>query len=139
MAWRIRIKDRALEWHVAAYTMFFGLWLSGPEQSLNPVTLRAVLDMVPESVWAIIFALVGAIHLVALAINGSAWWTPFVRTAAAGLNLFAYVLLAFAIWSSTPWSSGVPTYTFIAASLVTILFRAMRECFLLRRAWRDAV
>ncbi len=139
MPWRIRIKDRTLEWLFASYTMVFGVWLAGPESSLNPVTLRAVLDLVPEEVWAAGFSLVGALHCVALAINGAAWWTPFVRAASAGFNFGAYVFLTYAIWFASPWSSGVPTYGYlVTVGLGIVWFRALRECFILRGMWRAA-
>lgn len=134
MVWRLRFKDRVMEWHVAAYTCVFGVWLSGPGDALNPVTLRVILELIPEAKWAAAFTLIGTVHLVALAINGAAWWTPITRTLAAIFNLFAYVFLTAGIYLATPGSSGVPTYGFLVSTmLVTIIFRASRDAFLVRR------
>lgn len=134
MVWRIRLKDRVLEWHVACYTAIFGLWLSAPADSLNPQTLRLILDLVPEGTWALVFALTGTAHLMALAINGAAWWTPHVRAAAASFNFLAYATLAYSIWLASAWSTGVPTYCFVSTLLATVIFRAFRDVFLSRRA-----
>lgn len=137
MQHRIRFEGRHLEWHVASGAAVFGAGLGAPPDSLNPVTLRAVLEIMPESGWALIFAFVGTLHLVALGINGAAPWTPFVRATAAALNLFGFAVFTAAIWEINHWSSGVFVYgPFVCAPLVTVLFKALRDCFLLRRAWR---
>ncbi len=134
MVWRLRFKDRVLEWHVAAYTLLFGVWLSGAGDALNPTTLRLILDLVPEAQWAVAFTAIGAVHMVALGINGAAWWTPITRTLAAVFNLFAYVFLTAGIFLAAPGSSGVATYGFfVVPTLVTVIFRASRDAFLVRR------
>lgn len=139
MAWKVRIHDRGMEWLFASYTLVFGATLSAPADSINPVTLRLLLQFLPEPVWAFGFTVAGTLHCAALAINGRAWWTPFARATAAGLNFLAYVMLAVSIWYATPWSTGVPTYIYlVCGGLGMIWFRAMRECFLLRRAWDAA-
>lgn len=138
MVWRLRFKDRVLEWHVAAYTCLFGVWLSGPGEAFNPITLRILLDLVPEAKWAAAFTIIGTVHLVALAINGAAWWTPITRTVAAIFNLFAYVFLTAGIFLAAPDSSGVATYGFfVVPTLVTVIFRASRDAFLVRKVLAD--
>ncbi len=133
MVWRIRLKDRVLEWHVAVYTLLFGLWLSKDGDALNPLTLRLVLDLIPEATWAMAFTLIGAVHVIALGINGAAWWTPITRTVAACFNLLAYAVLSVSIFMAAPESSAVPTYGFfVVPTLVTVIFRAARDAFLVR-------
>lgn len=135
MVWRLRIKDRVMEWHLAVYTLLFGLWLSGPDDALNPTLLQQVLTLWAEDLWARAFTIIGAAHLVSLAINGAAWWTPYARAVAASLNLFAYAFLAAGFWIDAPHSAGFPTYAFLVVpELVTVLFRALRDCFLIRRS-----
>lgn len=136
MRWSFRFQDRRMEWMVAAYTALFGVWLLSPIHSLIPATFDAVLEIMPEHVWALVFTGVGLAHLAALAINGAAWWTPFARAGAAVLNLLAYAILTSGIYATVPQTASVITYGYVVASLIVVVFLALRDCFLLRRAWR---
>lgn len=136
MIYRIRVKDRALEWHVAAFTAFFGIWIGAPDTSFGAPHLQAAINLMPEGIWATLFAGIGILHLVALGINGSAWWTPIARAAAAAINLFFFAVLAAEIWEVDHGAAAVAVYFgMVVSSLVTVLFKALRDCFLLRRAW----
>ena len=129
MTWRIRYKDRAVEWHVAFATLAFGLGVASPEFVLSR-SLDWLHRVMPETAWGWCFAIIGAVHLVALAINGARWWTPLARTAMAALNLLAYAILTVGFWVDVPTSTGVLTYgTLVVPMLATTLYRAARDAF----------
>lgn len=130
MPWGFRYKDRLLEWLFSTYTFGFGLWLAKPGEALNPVTLQVVLDMIPEHTWALLFILIGFVHVLSLAINGAAWWTPFARCISASFNFVVYLVLTYSIWLGVPDSSGVFTYGYLVeVGLGIIIFRSARDCF----------
>lgn len=134
MVWRIRLKDRVLEWLFASYTLVFGLWLAAPWDALNPVSLARLLSYAPEDWWAFGFTSIGAGHCIALIINGAAWWTPYARAAAASLNFASYGLLVIGFVKAAPGSSGVPTYGYLVlGGLMVVIFRAMKDVFALRQ------
>lgn len=136
MSHNFRIRDRALEWHLAAFSAIFGVWVGSPETAFAAPNLQVALRLFPESVWAMLFAGVGMLHLVALGINGAAWWTPFVRVLAASLNLFFFAVFTAAVWEYDHRAAVVAVYSgAVVAPLVTIVFKALRDCFLMKRAW----
>ncbi|MGI3169975.1 hypothetical protein ACRARG_12520 [Pseudooceanicola sp. C21-150M6] len=129
MPWRIRYKDRALEWHVAFATLAFGIGVASPEFILSK-SLDWMHRVMGEVAWGYVFAAIGAVHLLALAINGARWWTPLARTVMAALNLAAYSFLTIGFWVDAPTSTGVLTYGFfMVPCLGTTLFRAARDAF----------
>ena len=131
---RIRIKNRRMEWSVAGYTALLGIRLISNPEALNPETFAAALEFLPEPTWGLIFCLVGFVHLAALAINGLAWWTPFVRASSAAVNLMAYAFLVAGVYETDPDAAAIVTYGFVVWCLLIVVFLALRDCFLMRRA-----
>lgn len=131
MVWRFRFKDRSTEWWVASYSFLYGLVLSLPPVSMGSPSFRTLLAVMPEAAWGTLFLVIGSAHMIALAVNGAGWWTPYARSLAASVNLFAYALIAWGIAVENPASPGVPTYGFLVCGTLGItLFRAARDCFL---------
>ncbi len=129
MPWRLRYKDRRTEWAVATYTFGFGVVLSGPSASMTSPSWATLLRFMSEGNWGVLFILVGGIHMLALGINGAAWWTPLVRSVTAGINLLAYATILGGIFVENSVSPGVPTYGLICWLLKDILSRASRDAF----------
>lgn len=135
VSFTIRYKDRGVEWHLAIYTTVFGAGLMSPWFSL-PKSLTWLLADIPSSGWGAIFLTIGLSHVIALAINGLRWWTPFTRTAMASLNLLAYVLLFAAFVLDAPRSTGVLTYGALTIPMTaTTLYRAAKDAFHEMRAF----
>ena len=93
--------------------------------------------MAPETGWSWIFLCIGFLHCIALAINGRAWWTPFVRLLTVALNTAGYALFAFGIFKADPLSTGVYTYSagLCSAGLICF-FGASRDAV---RSWEKHV
>ncbi len=95
--------DRALEWFLAGFSVFWGvtthLSLRGVHAGLVcPPTLQPF----DATLWATAAMALGMAHMVGLMINGTMAWTPTLRLAVTSLNagFFAWVASVLAIQPS---------------------------------------
>lgn len=127
--WFTHYPERKLEWTLAIYTLFFGLFLILPAMSMNTRSFTAALAFMPEPAWGAAYIVVGIIHNIALHINGRAAWTPFARLLALFLNSQVFLGLALGVGTSNPWSTAVFTYGFFAAGFCgAAIFTAAVDC-----------
>lgn len=110
--WFTRWPDRKLEWTLALYTVWFGLWLLMPWQAMNTRSFDSVLTWAREPLWGLLFLFIGVCHNVALHVNGRAWWTPLVRTVALLMNATAFLVMDLGLAAENPGGTGVGTYTY---------------------------
>lgn len=135
MRWHVRFYDRKLEWMIATYAFFFGVWVALPFRAFDPIDLGVVLGVMSEWRWGVLFATVGFFHTLALFLNGAFWWTPNIRAVAAAVNLFAYAVFTTGICQVECTSSRIPTYGYLVnGMLILVLYNALRDCLLARRA-----
>lgn len=111
--WFTHFGKRKLEWMIAIYTLGFGIFLMLPPESFNPSSFANALYYANEVTWGAIYAAVGAVHIIALHVNGKRAWTSFVRLAAVTLNSQVLLSITVGIWTSNHWGSGVFTYGFL--------------------------
>lgn len=124
----IRFKDRIFEWWLAANTFGFGVFLGAGVPSMDSPAFAQLVAWLPEAAWAAFFAVTGLLHLIALAINGRRWWTPFVRSGTTALNLTAYVFFGVGFLLLDPSSTAVYSYTVMIGSAAAIcFFRAVKD------------
>lgn len=127
--WFTRFSERRLEWALAIYTLFFGLFLILPPASMNTRSFTAALAFMPEIAWGAVYSVVGVIHNIALHINGRAAWTPFARLLALFLNSQVFLGLALGVGTSNPWSTGVFTYAFFGIGFCgAAIYTAAVDC-----------
>lgn len=127
--WFTRFSERRLEWALAIYTLFFGLFLILPPASMNTRSFTAALSFMPEWKWGLLYAAVGVLHNAALHVNGRAAWTPFARLGALFLNSQAFLGLALGIARANPWSTGVFTYAFFGIGFCgAAIYTAALDC-----------
>ena len=91
-------KDRRLEWSLAAGTFGFGIWLADGSRSMDSDAYIVLRSWLYESDCALLFLITGALHMVALGINGRAWWTPFMRSGVTAINALVYASFATGFW-----------------------------------------
>ncbi|WP_425070633.1 hypothetical protein [Sagittula sp. S175] len=115
-------KDRRIEWWFATITNLFGCFLLVPAVSMDAKAFEALISWMPEAAWGFFFLATGAIHVIALNINGRAWWTPLTRTLMVALNTFIYAAFGVGIWVADPWSTGVFTYLVGICGAASICF-----------------
>lgn len=124
----IKFKDRIFEWWLAVNTTLFGVFISMPAESMDSLAFLQLRSFMPESAWGAFFLTTGALHLMALIINGRRWWTPLVRSAVTSLNCFVYILFGVGIFMIDPWSTGVFSYVSTIGSAAAICFyRATKD------------
>lgn len=112
-SWFTHYPQRKLEWLIAIYTVWFGLWLIGPWDAMSPTSFSSVLGYATEATWGVIYLAVGVLHNYALHVNGRAAWTPFVRSAALMLNCNVFLAMTIGLIHVYPGDTGVATYGFM--------------------------
>lgn len=136
-AWFTNYPARKLEWMISIFTVYFGLLLMLPVQSMTSASFILALAIMGEAVWGLIYAAVGAFHCVALHVNGRAWWTPFARLAALFLNANAFLAMSFSLAPANPWGTGVHIYGFFAVGFCgAATYSAGIDCGKEIKIWR---
>lgn len=114
---------RRLEWWLASFTAFYGLWLVALPESLDAQPHVLMWLTMSADHWGTTAALIGTFHLWALWINGRRAWSAHVRAAATVLTaiLFAvaFSLLVQAVLRGlAPPTLAIPAHAgFVYASL----------------------
>lgn len=111
--WFTNYAQKKLEWLIAIYTVWFGLWLLGPWDAMNSTSFGTVLGYASERAWGATYLAVGILHNYALHVNGRAAWTPLVRSGALLLNCNVFLAMTIGLVHSYPGSTGVATYSFM--------------------------
>lgn len=122
------VKDRRLEWWIALFTFFYGLWIMQASASMGTDAYRVLLRWAPEAVWGYAALGVGGGHCFALYINGKAKWTPFVRASATAMNTVIFGVIATGFFLENPNSTAVVTYTAIGIAALVAFLGAIRDC-----------
>ena len=115
MTWHPMLAQRRLEWWLAAYTIFWGLFLVALPDPLvgSPYTVMRI--WAPAPVWGCATAAVGLFHIWALYINGRRHWSAYIRAAATACNAAVFTLalaaVVAAVWHGlAPISATVTIY-----------------------------
>ena len=88
-----------------------------------------------ESDWALLFLITGALHMVALGINGRAWWTPFIRSAVTAINALVYASFATGFWLMDASSTAVFMYSWASTQALVCIYGAVKDVSRVWRAW----
>lgn len=135
--WFTSYSTRKLEWLMAIYTLYFGLAISLPPQSMTSSSFDSAISIMPEWGWGAAYVMVGVGHNIALHINGRAPWTPFARLFALFLNSQVFLALALGIAQSIPWGTGVFTYGFFAVGFCgAAIYTAAQDCGRELKIWQ---
>lgn len=134
---RLHYKDRRLEWSLAAGTFGFGVWLADGARSMDSEAYLVLRSWLYESDWAILFILTGALHMVALGINGRAWWTPFVRSTVTAINALVYASFATGFWMIDTSSTAVFMYSWASTQALICVYGAVKDVYRVWGAWRN--
>lgn len=122
-----RRADRPLEWFLAGFSVVWGAsaWLTTGVFSLAPYA--QMLQRLTPLQWASASVALGAIHMVALLINGTAWWTPLLRlvTTAANAGFFAWISAI--LYASPGVGPAALTYAYFAAGFGWCAFVAGQD------------
>lgn len=129
-------KDRRLEWWLAATTFGFGLWVVDPARSMDGRAYDVLRTWLSEADWGLLFILTGALHLVALGINGRAWWTPFVRSGVTAANAMIYAAFATGFALSDKSSTAVWIYSALCVAALVCIYGAVRDVVRIWGEWR---
>lgn len=137
MEGRIHYKDRRLEWSLAAGTFGFGVWLADGASSMDSEAYLILRAWLVESDWAILFIITGALHMVALGINGRAWWTPFIRSGVTAFNALVYASFATGFWLLDASSTAVFMYSWAGTQAMICVYGAVKDVSRVWGAWRN--
>ncbi|TVQ56728.1 MAG: hypothetical protein EA355_06095 [Rhodobacteraceae bacterium] len=109
-----RRADRPLEWFLAGFSAVWGgsaLFTSGLF-SLAPYL--QMLDRLTTVQWAAISMALGAVHMIALLVNGTAWWTPILRLVTTSANAGFFAWIAAILFYSPDVGPAAMTYGYFA-------------------------
>ena len=136
MTWFTHFQSRRLEWLIAFYTVYFGMGLCLPPQSMSGA-FSEVVNIMPETAWGAVYVLVGIIHALALHINGRSEWTPFARLLALILNSQVFLAMAIYLIPTNPFGTGVLTYGFFSIGFCGVaIASAAQDCGRELKIWR---
>jgi hypothetical protein len=132
-------QQRKLEWCIALATVWIGFFATLPPVNLHPRIFAALLRIMPELGWGLLYLVVGLLHCWALHVDVKAWWTPFVRTVALLLNSQIYLAVAIALALWNPWGLGAQTYLVLGLGFCGVAFRtAAADCGRELAIWQAA-
>lgn len=120
---------RRLEVFLSAITGGFGLFLLLPAESMSTPAFRYVTADISEFAWGCAFAMNGASHGLALAVNGSRWWSPLVRCWASMYSVILYAIL----------TAGFAAYSLTTTAVWTYGSLSIGSYIALYWAWRDSI
>jgi hypothetical protein len=118
---------RKLEVFLASATGGFGLFLLLPAQSMNTPAFVFVTADIAEPAWGLAFALNGAAHGLALAVNGSRWWSPLARCWAALYSATLYAILTVGFMAFSLTTTAVWTYGCLSAGAMIAVYWAWKD------------
>ncbi len=97
MAWHPLLAQRRLEWWLAAYTVFWGVFLVSFPDALSGSSYVVMRIWLPASAWGCVAAVIGMFHLWALYINGRRYWSAYVRVFATAATAAVFTLALAAV------------------------------------------
>jgi hypothetical protein len=119
--------DRALEWFLAGFSLFWGVSAHVP---LSGARLEAACAAPPPPfsaiVWTLTAAALGMAHMAALMINGTMSWTPLLRLVVTSLNAGFFAMVASVLALSGGCESGL-TYGYITIGFVWCAYVAGQD------------
>jgi hypothetical protein len=122
-----RRADRPLEWFLAGFSVVWGgsVWMTKGVFSLAPYT--QMLDRLSPAQWAVASIALGAVHMVALLINGTAWWTPLLRLVTTSANAGFFAWIAAILYGSADVGPAALTYVYFAVGFSWCAFVAGQD------------
>jgi hypothetical protein len=120
---------RKLEVFLSMTTGGFGLFLLMPAVSMGTPAFQFVTANISENAWGLVFALNGAAHGMALAVNGSRWWSPLIRCWAAVYSATLYAIL----------TAGFMAFSFSTTAVWTYGSLSTGSAIAAYYAWRDSI
>lgn len=135
--WFTKFGSRKLEWMISVYTIYFGVLLIIPGDSMGGPNFVKPLQWLPEEQWGFMYTAVGILHAVALHINGRAAWTPFVRAIMLLINSQVFLWLSAGLAQTNPMGTGPHTYGFLAIGFCGVaLWSACIDCGREIKTWQ---
>ena len=120
---------RNLEWWLAGFTCFYGVWLLVMPGSMDMPGYAVIRYWMEPSWWGVAAVLVGGVHLSALMTNEMWLWSPLCRATAAALNSFFFGILGTGFAKADASSVSVAIYLFGLSIAGLIVFGiAWRDC-----------
>jgi peptidoglycan/LPS O-acetylase OafA/YrhL len=100
----------------ASWTLGLGLWIAMPSTAFSAGVYDRFTAFAPEWQWGVMLMFVGLAHGMSIIVNGARWWTPLARAGMAAVALWAFAIMAYLFWATTPGSPAV--YVYLTAALV---------------------
>lgn len=129
------IERRKLEIFVGLGTLGFGLFILLPAVQMGTPAYYALINALAEWQWGVLFASVGAAHLMAVAVNGRRWWTPFARAWMCAVTSMIYALFAAGFLAVSPDTTAIYTYSGHAIAAAWCFYYAAHDAAEVWGAW----
>jgi hypothetical protein len=86
-----------------------------------------MLDRLSPAQWAVASVALGAVHMIALLINGTAWWTPLLRLVTTSANAGFFAWIAAILYASAEVGPAALTYVYFAIGFSWCAFVAGQD------------
>ena len=114
------------------YLLWIGANILIHDNAMATVAFDELLRIAPENSWGIWMVEVALAHMLAMIINGSQWWTPFIRVVTAVMISTFTAIIAMEFGEINSGSPATATYTFISLGAMVAVMAAAWDC---GRAW----
>jgi len=120
------------------YLIWTGFNILLHDNAMVTAAYDGLLRIAPENSWGIWMIEVAICHAAAMIINGTRWWTPFVRVATAGVVAIFTTTVAIAFGEINPESTATTDYIFISTGAWIATGMAALDCGCVWARWRYA-
>jgi len=114
------------------YLLWIGANILIHDHAMATRAYDGLLRIAPENSWGIWMIEVALAHMLAMAINGSRWWTPFIRVVTAAMIALFTAAIAVEFGEINAGSTATANYTFISLGATAAAMAAAWDC---GRAW----
>lgn len=126
----MHLPQTRLEWFSAMSLILWGTWLllPGSTYSLSDRIYAGLANIASEEFWGLLATCFGAIHVVALLVNGNFYLTPTIRAMSAGVGSTIWlVLLITSVANGAGLAASMPLYAMLCLANWHILIMAGQD------------
>jgi len=120
------------------YLLWIGANILIHDNAMATMAYDGLLRIAPENSWGVWMIEVAIAHMLAMIINGSKWWTPFVRVVTAALIAIFTAAIAVEFGEINAGSTATANYVFVSLGAWAAMMAAAWDCGHVWARWRHA-
>jgi len=120
------------------YLLWIGTNILLHDNAMATTAYDGLLRIAPENSWGVWMIEIALAHMLAMIINGSRWWTSFVRVVTAALIAIFTTTIAGKFGEINAGSTATANYVFISLGAWAAMMAAAWDCGHVWARWRRA-